>query len=376
MKHSAENPNIALIHEWLTNVAGSERVMLAIKEIYKDAPIFTSVFDSKKAAPFKKFDIRTSFLQKIPFIKSKRELLIPFTPFAFEQFDLSKYNLVISNTSMAAKGVITKPDCIHISYCNTPPRYLWEPNLDPRANQGRLSFLRKNVIHKMRLWDRVAADRVDYFLANSKYIANRIKKYYKRDSIVVYPPVDVDRFYVADEKDVKDYYLFASRLINYKKCDLVIAAFNDLGLPLKIIGTGPDEIALKKRAKKNIEFLGFLSDESMKKYYAEAKAFIFPAEEDFGIVPVEAMAAGRPVIAFKNGGAAETVVEGVTGTFFSEQTPQCLIDAVKGLDPKKYDPAKIRRHAEKFSKERFKKEFKETVENIIKNHKAGKQVSG
>ncbi len=370
MKHLAENQNIALVHEWLTNVAGSERVLLALKEIYKDAPIFTSVFEPKKSPPFQAFNVTTSFLQKIPFMKSKRELLIPFTPFAFEQFNLSKYNLVISNTSMAAKGVITKPECIHISYCNTPPRYLWEMNVDPRASKGRFSFLRKNIIHKMRLWDRVAADRVDYFLANSKYIANRIKKYYKRDSIVVYPPVNVENFYVAEKKDIKDYYLFVSRLINYKKCDLVIDAFNDLKLPLKIIGTGPDEQLLKKRAKSNIEFLGFISDESMKKYYAEAKAFIFPAEEDFGIVPVEAMSAGRPVIAFQNGGAAETVVEGVTGTFFAEQTPQCLIDAVKNFDPEKFNSETIRRHAEKFSLERFKKEFKETVENIIKNHRA------
>jgi len=365
MKHLGENPNIALVHEWLTNVAGSERVLLAIKEIYKDAPIFTSVFNPSKATPFKVYEVKTSFLQKIPFMKSKRELLIPFTPFAFEQFDLSKFDLVISNTSMAAKGVITKPDCIHISYCNTPPRYLWEPNVDPRAKKGKFALLRANITHKMRLWDRVAADRVDYYIANSNYVANRIKKYYKRDSIVVYPPVDMEKFKLADKSEIKDYYLFVSRLINYKKCDLVIDAFNDLKLPLKIIGTGPDEIALKRRAKKNIEFMGFLSDEDMKKYYAEARAFIFPAEEDFGIVPVEAMAAGRPVIAFKHGGAAETVVEGVTGTFFSEQSPQCLIDAVKNFDPEKYDSMKIRQHAEKFSKERFKKEFKEAVEKII-----------
>lgn len=363
-----ENPNIALVHEWLTNVAGSEKVLLAIKEIYKDAPIFTSVFDPKNATPFKSFDIKTSFLQNIPFMKSKREFLVPFTPFAFEQFDLSKFGIVISNTSMAAKGVITKPECIHISYCNTPPRYLWEPNLDPRAKNGRMSFLRKNIIHKMRLWDRVAADRVDYFLANSQYIAKRIKKYYQRDSIVVYPPVDIEKFKIAPKEKIGDYYLFVSRLVSYKKCDLVIEAFNDLKLPLKIIGTGPDKKYLQKMAKNNIEFLGFLSDESMKKYYSEAKAFVFAAEEDFGIVPVEAMASGRPVIAFKDGGVAETVVEGVTGTFFAEQTPQCLIGAVKDFDSGKFNPETIRRHAEKFSRERFKKEFKETVDKIIKNH--------
>ncbi|MCL5410480.1 MAG: glycosyltransferase [Patescibacteria group bacterium] len=369
MKLSAENMNIALVHEWLTNVAGSERVLLAVKEIYPDAPIFTSVFNPLKAKPFSKFEVRTSILQKIPFMRSKRELLIPFTPFAFEQFDFSKYNLVISNTSMAAKGIITKPEAIHISYCNTPPRYLWDPNIDPRAKKGKLSFLRNNVVHNMRIWDRVAADRVDYFLANSKYIAKRIKKYYGRESIVVYPPVDVESFKIAPKENIKDYYLFVSRLVNYKKCDLVIDAFNDLGLPLKIIGTGPDEQMLKKKAKNNIEFLGFLSDDGMKKYYSEAKAFIFPAEEDFGIVPVEAMASGRPVIAYGSGGATETVVEGVTGVFFDEQTPQCLIDTIKNFNPDDYNSAKIRQHSEKFSKDRFKSEFQKVVEEIISNHK-------
>lgn len=367
MKQSRENTNTALVHEWLTNVAGSERVLLAIKEIYPSAPIFTSVFDPKKAKPFAKFNIKTSFLQRIPFMKSKRELLIPFTSFAFEQFDLSKYKLVISNTTMAAKGVITKPETIHISYCNTPPRYLWEPNIDPRAAKGRLSFLRRNVSHHLRIWDRVAADRVDYFLANSKYVAKRIKKYYGRESIVVYPPVDVESFKIAPKENIKEYYLFVSRLVNYKKCDLVIEAFNDLGFPLKIIGSGPDGRMLKEKAKNNIEFLGFLSDESMKKYYAEAKAFIFPAEEDFGIVPVEAMASGRPVIAFRGGGAVETVKESVSGAFFDEQTPQCLIAAVKNFNPEKFDPAKIREHALKFSKERFKEEFKKTVKQITDN---------
>jgi len=361
--------NIALVHEWLTNVAGSERVLLALKEIYPEAPIFTSVFDPNKAKPFVKFNIKTSILQNIPFMKSRREFLVPFTPFAFEQFDLSKYDIVISNTSMAAKGVITKPNTIHISYCNTPPRYLWEANIDPRAQKGRFSFLRNKIVHKMRIWDRVAADRVDYFFANSKYIAKRIKKYYGRESQVVYPPVDVDRFEVAPPQDVKDYYLFVSRLINYKKCDLVINAFNDLGLPLKIIGTGPDESMLKKQAKSNIEFLGFIPDEDMKEYYSEAKAFVFPAEEDFGIVPVEAMASGRPVIAYRGGGAMETVVDGITGIFFNEQTPQCLIDTIKNFDSTKFDPKKIKQHANNFSIGRFKEEFQKTVEEIVKKHK-------
>jgi glycosyltransferase involved in cell wall biosynthesis len=369
MKSSTENLNIALVHEWITNVAGAERVLLSLKELFPQAPIYTAVFDPEKAKPFKAFDVRTSFLQKLPLMKSKRELLIPLTPFAFEQFDLSGYDVVISSTTVAAKGVITKPDTIHISYCHTPPRYLWEPDTDPRARKGKFSWLREATIHKMRLWDRVAADRVDEFIANSKYVAKRIKKYYGRDAVVIYPGVDTEKFTVGDPAEVKDYYLFVSRLVDYKRCDIVVEAFNKLKLPLKVIGRGPEREKLVKMAGDNIEFLGFLSDEDMKKYYREAKAFIFAAEEDFGIVPVEAMACGRPVIAFGKGGATESVVEGVTGTFFPEQTAESLITAVKSFNPAKFDPLAIRKHAEKFSVARFKKEILEYVENIIKNKK-------
>lgn len=365
MKRSLENMNIALIHDWITNLAGAERVLLNLSEIFPKAPIYTSVYDSERAKAFAGKRIYTSFLQNIPFMKTKRELLIPFTPIAFEQFNLSKYDLVISNTTMAAKGVITKPETIHVCYCHTPPRYLWEPDLDPRASKGKFSFLRSNIMHKMRIWDKVAADRVDYFFANSKYIASRIKKYYGRDSKVVYPGVRTDHFKIAKDSEIGDYFLFVSRLVGYKKCDIVIQAFNDLGLPLKIIGRGPEKSRLQKMAKPNIEFLGYLSDEEVVKYYSEAKAFIFAAEEDFGIVPIEAMASGRPVIAYKGGGALETVVEGVTGTFFEEQTPQCLIDCVKSFKPSSYDPKKVRDHAQKFSEEVFRKEFKEAIEQVV-----------
>jgi len=358
--------NIALVHDWITNLAGAERVMLELNKMYPKAPIFTSVFDPNKARPFSKLDVRPSFLQKLPFVKSKRELLIPLTPFAFEQFDLSKFGLVISSTTMAAKGVLTKPDAVHICYCHTPARYLWEPGIDPRASKGFLSPLKKNVSRRMRVWDKVAADRVDYFIANSNYIAQRIKKYYDRDAIVVYPPVDVNRFKPVAKSEIGDYFLFVSRLVEYKKCDIIVEAFNDLGFPLKIIGQGSEKKRLTKMAKSNIEFLGHLTDEEIANYYAKAKAFVFAAEEDFGIVPVEAMAAGRPVIAFNGGGVRETVIDKVTGIFFDEQTPQCIIDAVKKFNPNEFDPAVIRKQAEKFSNERFQKEFKKTISDILK----------
>ncbi|MDO8444321.1 MAG: glycosyltransferase [bacterium] len=365
MKRSLENMNTALVHEWLTNVAGSEKVLLALKEIFADAPIYTSVFDSVNAKPFKKFEIYTSYLQKLPWMKKKRELLIPLTPLAFEQFDLSKYDLVISNTTMAAKGVITKPETIHISYCNTPPRYLWTPEVDPRAKSGYFRSLRAKIMHEMRIWDRVAADRVDYFLANSHYIARRIKKFYGRDAVVVYPPVEIESFQIDEKVERGDHYLFVGRLINYKKCDLVIQAFNKLKLPLRIVGFGSDEKELRRLADKNIEFVGALSGEKLVKEYQQAKALIFPAEEDFGIVPIEAMACGTPVIAFNKGGVTESVVDDETGLFFDEQTPESIITAVKKLDDIKFDSDVIRHQAEKFSKEKFKNNFVAEIEKIL-----------
>jgi len=359
--------NIALVHDWLTNVAGGERVVLVLKEIFPDAPIYTSVFNPKCSQPFSKFDVRTSFLQKIPFMKSRRELLVPFAPFAFEQFDLGKYDLVISSSSMASKGVITKPDTIHVCYCHTPSRYLWDPEVDPRAKSGKFSFLRQLTAHRLRIWDKVASQRVDYFIANSKFVQSRIKKFYNRDSVVVYPPVDIKKYKSVEDIKPKDYFLFVSRLVNYKKCDLVIDAFNDLGLPLKIIGRGPEKKQLQKKAKKNIEFLGYLTDQEVKKYYSEARAFVFAAEEDFGLVPVEAMAAGRPVIAYSKGGTAETVIDGKTGLLFDEQTPQCLIDTVKKFDSYNFDSKLIEDHAINFSKERFVENFNNALVKILKD---------
>lgn len=369
MKRSLENMNIALVHEWITNVAGAEKVLLALKELFPKAPIYTAVYDEKKAAAFKGFDIRTSFLQNIPFMKKKREILIPFTPIAFEQFDLSKYDLVISSTTVAAKGVITKPETIHVSYCHTPTRYLWDPQVDPRAVKGAFQWLRKKTIHQMRIWDRVAADRVDYFMSNSKYIADRIKKVYKRDAEVIYPPIDVERFTVLPETEIADYYLFVSRLVDYKRCDIVIEAFNKLNLPLKVVGYGPDRKKLQSSADKNVEFLGGKFGEELRSIFSHAKALVFAAEEDFGIVPVEAMAAGRPVIAFRKGGQSESIIDGETGVLFDEQNAESIIDAVMRLDKLSLNSAKIRLQAEKFTKEIFKKNILDHLNKIISTHK-------
>lgn len=352
--------NIALVHEWLTNMAGSEKVLLELGKIYPEADIYASVYNPDKARGFKNREIKTTYLQNYAIFRNYREALIPFAPAAYESLDLSAYDIVISNTTFASKGVITKPDTFHICYCHTPTRYLWEPSLDTRATTGLFSSLRKRTAHNLRRWDIVASARPDIYFANSETVKKRIAKYYRRDSKVIYPPVDISKFKLSG-KETGDYYLFVSRLIRYKKADLVIEAFNKLGLELRIIGGGPEESKLKSIAGQNIRFLGRLSDEELVTEYAGAKAFIFPAEEDFGIVPVEAMASGRPVIAFGKGGASETVVRGVTGEYFMDQTPEALIEAVQKFNPEKYDSSVIRKRAERFSESNFKEVFKSSV---------------
>lgn len=357
--------NIALVHDWLTNMAGAEKVLFQLSEIYPEADIYTSVYDSEKVKAFAGKDIKTTYLQRYGFFRKYREALIPYTPLAFESLDLSKYDLVITNCSFPSKGVITKPDTLHVCYCHTPTRYLWEPELDTRASSGLLSGLRRRTAHNLRKWDLVASSRPDEYIANSINVQGRITKYYRRDSKVVYPPVDISRFNISSDIKIGDYYLFVSRLIRYKKADLVIEAFNQLGSPLRIIGSGPEEGRLKRMAKSNVTFLGRLNDEELVKQYSGAKAFIFPAEEDFGIVPIEAMACGRPVIAYGQGGASETVVSGVTGEYFSQQSSEALIEAVKSFRPEKYDRDVMRKRAEKFSNNNFKKSFQNTIDQMI-----------
>ena len=351
--------NIALVHDWLSEFAGADKVLLQLKQIYPDADIYTSIYDRKKVKEFNKYKIFTTYLQKLPFSKLIRPILIPLMPLAFEQLDLSKYDLVISNSTAAAKGVITRPNTCHISYCHTPTRYLWEPAMDRRASS---SWFRRKVNHSLRIWDMAAAERVDYFIGNSNYIKNRIKKFYRRDADVVYPPVNIKFFVSKEQSEKKDFYLFVGRLIPYKKADLAIEAFDKLGMELRIIGSGSEEKKLKKIAKENIKFLGRASDEILAKNLREAKALIFPSEEDWGIVPVEAFACGTPVIAYGYGGVTETVISGVTGEFFFEQSVKSLTGAIKKFDPKKYKFSDLINRSREFSTEIFRNNFKKTVE--------------
>jgi len=317
---------------------------------------------------YRSWDIRTSFMDKLPLVKRYHQPFLPLYPLAFEGFDLAGYDLVISNKSGFCHGVITSPDTLHICYCLTPTRFLWNyPGYARREGLGRLARLAlPPFLNYLRLWDRAAADRVDHFIAISWTVQRRIAKYYRRDSIVIHPPVDTSKYTPSDYHD--DYFLIVSRLIPYKRIDLAVRAFNELGLPLVIIGDGRDCHSLRALARSNIEFLGHIPDGKLGDYFARCRAFIFPGQEDFGIAPVEAQAAGRPVIAYAAGGALDTVREGVTGAFFYDQTPEALIQVIKEFDETGYDPAVIRRHAERFDKRVFKERLSAFIEEKYADH--------
>ncbi len=352
---------IAIIHDWLTNMGGAERVILAFHDIFPDAPIYTTVYNPDKLPEeFRKMDIRTSFIQKFPKAKTKYNMYLPFMPTAFEQFDLSEYDVVLSSSSSCAKGVITRPDTLHICYCHTPMRYAWDfyNEYKESAPKWQKRFI-PYLMNYIRMWDRLSADRVDYFIANSNAVAKRIKKYYRKDSVVINPPVNAEFYNPIDEDG--DYFLIVSRLVEYKRIDIAVEAFNDLGLPLIIIGDGPEKEKLQKMAKNNIKFLGRIPDEEVRKYYAKCRAFIFPGEEDFGITPLEAQASGRPVIAFGKGGVLDSVIEGVTGIFFKEQNKESLKEAIIKFKDMKFDKNAIRKHAEKFDINVFKQRIYDFV---------------
>lgn len=359
-------PKIALVHDHLVQDGGAEQVLKALCEMYEPAPVFTIVADKKSTNKyFSARKINSSFLQKFPLGIRRYQWWLFLMPAAIESHNLMDYDLVISSASSFAKGVITKPSAKHVCYCHTPTRYLWNDSHN-YLKELKVNFLIKKVLpltlHKLRVWDRLAADRVDYFIANSKTVQERIKKYYNRDCQVIYPPVDVDKFHISYQP--KKYFLAGGRLVPYKRFDLVVKAFSHLGIPAKIFGIGPEVKYLKKIAKPNVEFLGRVSDEQKAELYANCLAYINPQEEDFGITAIEAMASGRPVIAYNRGGATETIIAGQTGEFFEEQIWEDLADKILRFRELRYDPLSIRRHAQQFSAENFKKNFSEFIANI------------
>jgi glycosyltransferase involved in cell wall biosynthesis len=362
---------IALVHDYLNQYGGAERVLEAFTEIYPDAPIFTLIYDHQKMrGVFSDKKIQTSFLQKMPLAKSHHRSFPLLMPIAIEKFDLSDYDVVLSDSASFAKGVITKPETLHICYCHTPPRFAWDDSHKYIKEFG-IPKLAKIFIpffmNYIRLWDKEASYRVDKFICNSEFVAQRIKKYYQRPAEAIYPPVDINKFNPGDK--ISNYFLMVGRLLPYKHFDIGIKAFNKLELPLKIIGDGPERKKLEKLARKNIEFLGERHDKELKSYYQRCQALIFPQEEDFGLVSVEAMACGRPVIAYRAGGALESIKDGETGIFFDEQTPESLIRAIKKFNPLKFDSRKLHLQAQKFSKQKFKKKIKDFVEKSYRDWK-------
>ncbi|PIZ76033.1 glycosyltransferase family 4 protein [Candidatus Peregrinibacteria bacterium CG_4_10_14_0_2_um_filter_38_24] len=357
---SLAKAKIALVFDWMTNPGGAEKVNLLLHKMFPQAPIFTSIFNEKKIKGFEKAAITTSFIQNLPFAKNHHQIYLGMMPYAYENFDLSNFDIVISSSHACAKGIITKPETLHICYCHTPMRYAWDnwhSYIDNYKMNPILKFFGKRRIHGLRMWDRLSAERVDYFVANSTITKQRIEKYYNKPSSVIHPMIKASDFKISEKTG--GYYLAVGRLTPYKKFDLIVDTFNQIGLPLKIVGTGLAEKELKASAKANIEFIGNTDDKTLRTLYSECEALIFPQVEDFGITAIEAMASGRPVIAYKKGGAIDSIEEGTTGIFFDKQNEIHLKAAIEEYQKikNKFDPKEIRKHAEKFDEQEFENKF-------------------
>ncbi|EKV01785.1 glycosyltransferase [Leptolyngbya sp. PCC 7375] len=359
---------VAVVHEWLASHAGSEKVVEQILQLYPDADLFSLVdFLSPEQRDFIGHrSVTTSFIQQLPLSKRAFRQYLPLMPLAVEQFDLSDYDVVISSNHAVAKGVLTAPHQLHISYVHTPIRYAWDLQhqylQQAGLERGLKGALTRLILHYLRLWDTTSANRVDRFVANSHFIKQRVWRAYRRPATVIYPPVDISRFEWQHPRE--NFYLTVSRFVPYKRVDLTVAAFNQLGLPLVVIGDGSDWSRIKAMTGSNIRLLGQQPDSAVADYMQRCKGFIFPAEEDFGITPVEAQAAGAPVIAFGRGGVAETVIHGQTGILFPDQTVDSLVQAVKSFEMGMYELNRdnLRHQAEKFSIECFRSQFRDCVE--------------
>lgn len=361
---------IAIIHDWLTVYAGAEKTLEQMLKLYPQADIFTIVdFLPQKDRKFLTgHKITTSFIQNLPFAQSKYRNYLPLMPLAIEQFDLSSYSLVISSSHAVAKGVITGPDQKHICLCYSPIRYAWDLQhqylRESGLDKGLKGWMARSMLHKIRLWDLRTANGVDDFIAISDFIARRIWKVYRRESVVIYPPVDVEAFKLHENKE--DFYLTASRMVPYKKIDLIVEAFSAMpDKKLIVIGDGPDFEKIRAYAGPNVTLMGYQSFEVLRDHMQRARAFVFAAEEDFGIAPVEAQACGTPVIAFGKGGALETVADGVSGLFFDTQSVESLCEAVGRFETMKFNPTDISIHARKFSEERFLAQMKSFLQEKL-----------
>jgi glycosyltransferase involved in cell wall biosynthesis len=375
---------VALVHEWLTTYAGSEKVLEVILSEYPDADLFSLIdrLPQQHRRGFAGKNIKTTFLQKIPFVRHFYRSLLPLMPFAVEQFDMSGYDIVISNSHAVAKGVITGPDQLHICYCYTPMRYAWDLQTQYLVESGIAfgirSMFARYLLHKIRLWDFRSAQSVDHFIACSGYIARRIRKVYQRDAEVIYPNVDTNAFVIGSAPR-EDFYLASSRMVPYKKMHLIAEAFSRMpDRKLVMIGDGPQFKRIKALAGPNVTMMGYQPFPVLLEHMQKARAFVFAAEEDFGITPLEAQACGTPVLAYGRGGATETVVNGATGLLFQEQSAEAIMAAVDQFErlKVKFDPERVRAHAVRFSTERFREEFTRCVQGHWEKHSAKLRRAG
>jgi len=363
----------ALIHDWLTGRRGGEKVLEVLAELFPEAPIYTLFhFPHSQVPEIEKRTIKTSFLQRLPWLRRRYRFYLPLFPLAIELFNLQEYDLIISSSHCVAKGAIPKPGALHVSYVHSPMRYAWN-QYHAYFSAERLSFISRLLIppqiHYLRLWDVTSAARVDYFIANSQHVGQRIARYYHRKAEVIYPPVDTTFFVPADSEAREDYFLIVSALVPYKKIDLAIQAFNRLQWPLLIIGQGPEERRLRRLAKSNITFLKNVSDEKLRKAYQRARAFVLPGEEDFGLATVEAQACGTPVIALGRGGSLETVRPEETGVLFPEASVEALLEALDKFERLPFNKSAIRHHAEKFSREVFREKMTQFLAQAWEKHR-------
>ncbi|MEP7456458.1 glycosyltransferase [Phyllobacterium sp. SB3] len=363
---------VAIVHYWLLSMRGGEKVLEALSEIYPDADIFTLVYDPDAIkGRLKNHKITTSFLQKIPGSKKHYQMLLPLMPLALESMDLTSYDLIISSESGPAKGIIPKPDALHICYCHSPMRYIWDHYFFYHASAGFVKRMFMPVIASwLRQWDVSTSARVDCFVANSRHIANRVQRYYRRDAVVIHPPVSVDEFAIS--RTLEDYYLCAGQLVAYKRVDLAVEAFTRMNKKLVVIGTGEKMASLKSKAGPTITFLDHQPFSSLKSHMAKCRALIFPGEEDFGIVPVEVMASGRPVLAYGKGGALDTVIDGISGMLFKEQTVEALIECVERFEKTEdsFVPSRTRALSLFFSKETFKDKITQLIRKELDRRSA------
>ena len=367
---------VAIVHYWLINMRGGERVVEALCELYPGADLYThAVKPDVLSEKLRSHTIRTTFVGRLPAAARHYQKYLPLMPMALEQLDLREYDLVISSECGPAKGVITTPGTLHVCYCHSPMRYVWDMYWDYLAGVARpLRPMVRGMLHYLRRWDAATALRVDHFFANSRYVAGRIMKHYRREAEVIHPPVDTEAFTQSDETE--DFYLVVGQLVSYKRADLAVRAFSSAGKRLVVIGDGEQMPLLKKLAGPTVTLMGRQPFEVIREKYARCRALVFPGEEDFGIVPVEAMASGRPVIAYARGGALETVVEGKTGLFFDSQTEKSLLEAVERFESVEdtFDPAEIGSWAEKFDRRVFKSEIGRRIDELFAEHRASQSA--